>query len=163
MELFIFVLWLIDILDSSDNPLFCSLVSFMVPAYFEYEGCFCNELSSCWDSKEESEELPFVVFILLSLEIKILLWTAWSGLLHERSIKMVFLNAVSYSCYLELEFLDIFLIGFLFFRRPEPSPIEDLADETSVVVIDTSLIPGYRKGDTFKLLFHRVMICIIMS
>ena len=80
--------------------------------------------------------------------------------------KMRFLTAISYPCYLKLEFLDIFLIGFLFFRRPEPSPMEDLADETSVVVIDTSLIPWYRKGDTFKLLFHKVMmtiICIIMT
>ena len=68
--------------------------------------------------------------------------------------------------YLKLEFRVIFLIGFLFFRRPEPSPMEDLADETSVVVIDTSLISWYRKGDTFKLLFHKVMmtiICIIMT
>ena len=52
--------------------------------------------------------------------------------------EMNFLTAKFYPYYLMLEFRDIFFIGFLFFRRPEPSPMEDLADETSVVVIDTS-------------------------
>ena len=56
--------------------------------------------------------------------------------------------------YLKLEFRVIFLIGFLFFRRPEPSPMEDLADEISVVVIDTLLVTGFEKVYTFKLLMN---------
>ena len=58
--------------------------------------------------------------------------------------------------YLKSEFRVIFLIGFLFFRRPEPSPMEDLADEISVVVIDTLLVTGFEKVYTFKLLMDNI-------
>lgn len=62
---------------------------------------------------------------------------------------------------LKVELRDIFRIGFLFFRRPEPSPMEDLADETSVVVIDSSLAPGFRKGYAFKLFINEVIMMVI--
>jgi hypothetical protein len=89
---------------------------------------FSDDDSSCGNSNDESDELPFIVVILFSLKV---------------------------------ELRDIFRIGFLFFRRPEPSPMEDLADETSVVVIDSSLAPGFRKGYAFKLFIKEVIMMVI--